>query len=199
MPVRSSKKKRSDTMNVHNLLPGSDEYRGPEEEEREDSCSQKKDNESENTTRLLAGQKLGVHDYPVNRVVRKATWNTCITWPVSIQCTFVCFLILNSWDVEEYRRLPRKMIRGLVQNYQRLESYGSPTSTVTSAMQEDCLRIGEKGLSQESRYARRTVLGLYGKNLSDENARSRLPARRQGNYHYNRGGFEVRSARYTKP
>ena len=190
------KKKRSDTMNVHNLSPGSVEYRGPEEEEREDSCSQKKDNESENTTRLLAGQKLGAHDYPVNRVFRKATWNT---WPVSIQCTFVCFLMLNSWNIEEYRRLPRNMIRGLVQNYQRLESYGSPTSTVTSAMQEDCLRIGEKELLQESRNVRRTVLGDDGKSSSNENAGSRLPTRRQGNYHYNRSGFEVRSARYTKP
>ena len=48
------KKKRSDTMNVHDLSPGSVEYRGPEEEEREVSCSQKKDNESKNTTRVLA-------------------------------------------------------------------------------------------------------------------------------------------------
>ena len=80
------KKKRSDTMNVHNLSPGSDEYRGPKEKEREDSCSQKKDNESENMTSLLAGQKLGGHDYPVHRGVRKATWST---WSVSIQCTFV--------------------------------------------------------------------------------------------------------------
>ena len=187
-------RKRPDTMNVHILSPGSVEYRGPEEEEREDSCSQKKDNESENTTIFLAGQKLGVHDYPVNRVVRKATWNT---WPVSIQCTFVCFLMLNSWDVEEYRRLPRNMIRGLVQKYQRLESYGSPT--VTSAMQEDCLQIEEKGLSQESRYVRRTVLCLDGKSSSDGNGGSRLPTHRQRNYHYNRGGLDVRSARYTKP
>ena len=70
---------------------------------------------------------------------------------------------------------------------------------VTSAMQEDCLQIGEKGLSQESRYVRRTVLGVDGKSLNYENAGSRLPNRRQGNYHYNRGGFEVRSARNTIP
>ena len=74
--------------------------------------------------------------------------------------------MLNSRDLVEYRRLPRNMIRGLVQNYQRLESYGSPSSTVTSAMQEDCLRIGEKELLQESRNVRRTVLGVDGKSSS---------------------------------
>ena len=83
------------------------------------------------------------------------------------------------------------MIRGLVQNYQRLESYGRPTSTVTSAMQEDCLRIGEKELLQEFRNVRRTVLGVDGKSSSNENAGNRLPTHRQGNHHYNRGGFEV--------
>ena len=70
---------------------------------------------------------------------------------------------------------------------------------VTSAMQEDCLRIGEKELLHESRNVRRTVLGVDGKSSSKENAGNRLPTRRQGNSNYNRGGLGGRSVRYTKP
>ena len=276
------KKKRSDTMNVHNLSPGSVEYRGPEEK---DSCSQKKDNESVNTTSMLAGQKLSAHDYPVRRTFGGATSEV---WSEFIQY-FENISELNNWEAEKSRRVLLSTFRGQAEayayglppvfqkSYDRLklkmdERFGHTAmkeryiaeanlrqkqttesfrdfgqaledlyrraypnnpeilqesaiktflnkcgqsedfrlavkrtkpktlqEAVTSAMQEDCLRIGEKGLLQESRYVRRTVLGLDGKNLSEESAGSKLPARRQGNYHYNRGGFDVRSARYTKP
>ena len=158
------KKKRSDTMNVHILSPGNVEYRGPEEEEGEDSCSQKKDNESENTTSLLAGQKLGVHDYPVNRVDRKATWNT---WSVSILCTFVCFLMLNSRGLEEYRRLPRNMVRGLVQNHQRLESYGSPTSTVANVYVYENVKEDDLAETIVSKRQPNESFGDVGQSLKD--------------------------------
>ena len=101
-------RKRPNSMDVHNSPPGSikvdqrlpispiqpvAENRGPE---KQDICSQKKDNESENMS-MLAGQKLRVRDYPVRRTF-SGVWSEFIQY-------FENIAELNNWRRRKKREL----------------------------------------------------------------------------------------------